>query len=480
MRKILLKMKTIPDSVISAIVYTFSTVFTRGLAIITVPIFTRIMSTNQIGQVNLFNSWYSLISVIATLSLTSGGFAVAMKEFEGERKEYVSSVLSLTSLIACILCVVYMMSPSFWNQITGLSTPIMCLMLIGFFVAPAQDFWLAHARYEYRYKLTGAISIASALFASIVSVIVVLTMKQAGNSNLVLGRLISNYIVIYGVAAIIWSYLIFSGRTLYKKKYWKLSLQLSLPLVGYSIAAQILNVSDRLMIDKMIGTSAVGIYSTLYTVSSLSLLVWNAINASFVPYMFQGIEKKDNSISKVSFFLLALYSALAVAFVLFAPEIVNILATKEYYEAIYIMPPIAGGVYLTAVSHMYSNIMIYYKKTKYIMYASIIAASVNVILNMIFIPIYGYKAAAYTTLISYIILGILEAIWGNHILKKYGKKKSLYADRKIFILSIVTIISCLLGTLVYRFYVLRYIIGIVFIGIGLKLGHSYLNSKKNS
>ena len=74
--------KSIPLGVRSAVVYTTATVFSRGLAIITVPIFTRLMSTEQIGVVNLYNTWHGLISVVATLSLTSGGFAVAMKEYE--------------------------------------------------------------------------------------------------------------------------------------------------------------------------------------------------------------------------------------------------------------------------------------------------------------------------------------------------------------------------------------------------------------
>lgn len=42
----------------------------------------------------------------------------------------------------------------------------------------------------------------------------------------------------------------------------------------------------------MVGNDAVGIYSTLYTVSSISLLVWTAINSSFIPYLYQNIEKK--------------------------------------------------------------------------------------------------------------------------------------------------------------------------------------------
>lgn len=82
MNKLTEKIRDIPNGIKSGIVYTFSTLFTRGLAIITVPIFTRLMTTDQIGLVNLYNSWYSMISVIATLSLTSGGFQLAMKEFK--------------------------------------------------------------------------------------------------------------------------------------------------------------------------------------------------------------------------------------------------------------------------------------------------------------------------------------------------------------------------------------------------------------
>ena len=50
------KLQKMSESAKSAIVYTLSTVFSRGLAIITVPIFTRLMTTDQIGEVNLYNS----------------------------------------------------------------------------------------------------------------------------------------------------------------------------------------------------------------------------------------------------------------------------------------------------------------------------------------------------------------------------------------------------------------------------------------
>ena len=141
-----------------------------------------------------------------------------------------------------------------------------------------------------------------------------------------------------------------------------------------------------------------------------------------------------------------------------APEIVQILATEEYYEAIYIMPPIAAGVFLTCVSNMYTNVLIYYKKTQYIMLAAIIAALSNVILNFIFIRKYGYMAAAYTTLFAYIILSAGQGICARMVCDKVrGKQNTVYNDNAIALMALITIIISLSGLVFYENRLLRYI-----------------------
>lgn len=465
-KKCIDKVKKIPNGAKSAFVYMLATVFSRGLAIITMPIFTRLMTTDQIGEVNLYNSWYSMISAIATLSLTAGGFSVAMKEYENERSEYISSVLTLTSIIASIFSIIYFVSPNFWNQMTGLSEKLMILILIGLFFAPARDFWLAQQRYEYKYKLSGLIMIASALLASTFSIIAVLYLNNENSTHVAEGRLFGNYLVIYSVAFVIWIYLLFRGKTFVNFNYWKFSLKLSLPLVGYSIASQILNVSDRMMISQMVNNSAVGIYSVLYSASSLFTMVWTAINASFVPYLYQNIGKRNKDIKKMSFILLFLYAGVAIAMVYLAPEIVAILATPDYYEAIYIMPPIAAGVFMTSVANMYSNILLYLKSSKYVMFASAVAAILNLVLNYICIPRFGYMAAAYTTMFAYLIMLLLLATWAKRMYKKQKKYQleEIYDNRKIGILSIITITLLLLGMIIYRYSFFRYIcVGVLII-----------------
>lgn len=474
MIKLASKIKKIPVEVKSATVYTFSTLFSRGLAIITVPIFTRLMSTSQIGIVNLYNSWYSMISAIATLSLTSGGYVVALREYENDRNGYQSSVLSLTSIIAVLLAITYFVNPTFWSRVLGLPKGLIVLMLIGFLFAPARDFWLARQRYEYKYKLSGIVMMGSALLASVLSILVVVKLSKIDVTIVAEGRLYSNYIIIYGVSAVIWIYTFFKGRTFVNKEYWKLSLALSLPLVGYSISSQIMTVSDRMMISQMVDNSAVGIYSTLYTVSSLSLLVWQAVHSSFVPYIFRNIEKDNSGIKRVSAQLMTFYAVVAILMTFLAPEIVKILATKEYYEAIYIMPPIAAGVFFTSFANLYSDIAVYYKKTKYVMYPAIIAAVSNLVLNYIFINLYGYMAAAYTTLFSYILFALFQGIWARKICKEHGiKTGTIYNDKFMIMLAIITTAISLIGILLYRHTFLRYcaivILGVIIVFVGRKV-----------
>lgn len=471
MRAILNKIKKIPVGFKAAGVYTLASVFSKGLSVITVPIFTRIMSSTEIGVVNLYNSWQSMLSVVVTLSLTSGGYTAALREFRNERDQYQSSVLSLTSLMALLTAAIYMIRPSFWNGLTGLPVSLSVLLLVVFFLMPAYDFWLARQRYEYKYRLAAGLTAGMALLASAAAVAVVLYMDAHQQEQVAVGRLYASNTISYLVAGTLWAILILRGKTFYHKAYWKYSLQLSIPLIGYALANQVLNVSDRMMISHMVNNSAVGIYGTLYTVSSLSLMVWGAINSSFIPYLYENIEKKNTGVKKYSQMLMGSYAIIAVLLTFVAPEIVRILATEEYYEAIYIMPPIAGGVFLTCVSNMYSNVLIYYKKTPTIMVSAITAAVVNVVLNFIFIARYGYMAAAYTTLVAYIVLAVMQMLGARKVCReKRGDDYEVYDDKAVAVMAAVTIALSLGGLLLYGHTVLRYAV----IALGCVLGAAFV------
>ncbi len=462
------KFKSLSPTAKSALVYTFAGLATRGLSIITVPIFTRIMTTAEIGTINVFNSWYTMLTVIVTLALTSGGFLVCMKDYADKRDAYTSSVLAITSIMAILMGGMYFISPEFWNHMLNLPTELVLLLLVGLLVTPARDFWLSKQRYELKYKAVAFVSFGTALIATLFSIICVIWAKKHGVEHVDSIRLYANYLIVYGTALVIYIYIFVKGKTFYNREYWKSSLILSVPLIGNSLANQVLSVSDKTMIGSMVGNAAVGIYGTIYNVSTLSTIVWNAINSSFIPYMFQNMDTENGkkNVKKYVNYILLAYALLALAMTLVAPELIRLFATEEYYEAIYLMPPIAAGIFMISLGNVYSNVLLYYKKTQYIMIASISAAVLNVLLNAWLIPIFGYQVAAYTTLIAYFVMVIIECVVVSIVEKRLGHKNT-YDNRFIFLIATVLMVLSMLCNLIYGLIVFRWSIIIIGIIVGL-------------
>ncbi|MCR5368472.1 oligosaccharide flippase family protein [Eubacterium sp.] len=448
----------------ASVIYTISSLINKGINFITIPIFTRIMTTEQIGIVNTYSSWHSIFSVIACLSLTAGSFSVAMHQYKESRSEYQSSVLGLTIVSSAVLTIIYVLFFNQINKLLGLPWQLNVLMVAGFFLQPATDFWMARQRFEYKYKICALVSSVTAIVSSIFAVLTVLYLNKNGLTNLAIGRLYATYVVNYLVAIVIFVSVFKEGKVFYDKEYWKFGITLSLPLIIHTLSKQILDVSDRIMIQKMIGYSAVGIYGTLYSISSLSLIVWNSINMSLVPFTFSNLEEGsegEKKLNSVAIPVVLIFGVAAILFAFLSPEIVKIIATDEYYEAVYMVPPVAAGIYFTALYNLMGNVLLYHKKTKYIMYATIIAAAVNVGLNYIFIQIYGYMAAAYTTLFSNIVLAVSQYLMAK---KVHGNIP--YNSKYLFIISLSVTLIVLSCNILYAYSLIRYLtIGIILITV---------------
>ena len=301
-----------------------------------------------------------------------------------------------------------------------------------------------------------------AVLSSLIAVICVLYANSIGFKEIAKIRLFSQNIIVYLVALLLGIRILMRGKKIISIKYWFFSLSLSLPLVGNTIAGQILGVADRTMISKMVNNDALGVYGTLYTISSLSTIIWGAINSSFVPYLFDNYnnEQKYDDIKRISNSLMFIYAVASLGLTLIAPEIVRVVATKEYYSAIYIIPPISAGVFFIAVSSMYSNILILFKKTSFIMISSISSAAINLVLNYFCIKRWGYIAAAYTTFIAYTYMAILQCFVANKISRKVLNRK-IYDDNKVFSIAVLTVLGCALSIGLYKFNIVRYIVMII-------------------
>ena len=437
--------------------YMLASVLTKGINILTLPVYTRLLSTTEMGIVTGFNAWYSILYPIVTLSLATASLSVAMIDYKSQREKYQSVCLAISSISSLLFLLGYSILARPINDLTGMSAPLFLTQILLFMFNPALDSWYIKQRFEYKYKSVLIMSASITLLSVLVSIGAIYTCRDKGVSSLGTVRIISQNGVIVVFAIVIWVYIFIKGQHAFDLSMAKYALKLSVPLIIHSLAKNILDASDRLMITSLCGESDAGIYGTVYNISLMATIIWSAINSAIVPEMFSSLEKKDyNRIRKTTVRVLLIMGSSIILSTIIAPELLQVLTTKEYYSSVNIMPAVMIGVYFTAVYGLYGNVLMFYKKSFLVMIATIGAALVNIVSNYIFIKQFGYQAAAYTTFISFILLAVLELI-----MKKRVVKEQIIPIRFLVFFSISLILVCLCMIMIYPYRWLR--LGIVLV-----------------
>lgn len=470
--------KELPVSVKAAFWFVICNFLQKGISMITIPLFTRLLSTEQYGLFSVFQSWYSILGIFTSLNLQDATFNTGMVKYPEDKDNFTLSLQSLTTILTVILFVVYILNRDFWNELFNLPTILILVMFMEFLFIPAYSFWSARQKFEYKYVALIVSTLFIAIACPSVAIIAILHSSNKGEARIISFCLVQ---AIIGLAFYILN--IHRGSKFVKIEYWKYALSFSIPLIPHYLSMTVLQQSDRIMIANMVGNSEAAIYSIAYNVSQIVLLVTKAINNSYIPYTYKSIQsKKYKSLKENSNRLVTVIAGMIVLLMLVGPEIIRIFATPDYYDAIWIIPPVSMSVFFMFLYPMFSNIEFYYEKSSIAMFSSIIGAIVNVILNYIFIPLFGYIAAGYTTLICYIIFVLMHYFGMKKVLKQNKVSEKIYDIRFFVVLSIIMFALMLVILMIYQYIYIRYsLIVILFVFLFVfrkKIFEIFVNLKK--
>ena len=162
------------------------------------------------------------------------------------------------------------------------------------------------------------------------------------------------------------------------------------------------------------------------------------------------------NIGKVSYTLLCIVAALNIILMICAPEIIAIMAPPSYNEAIWVIPPVAMSVYFMFMYSLFANFEFYYEKTHFMMIASVSGAILNIVLNYIFIRIYGFIAAGFTTLACYIFYCVAHYLVMKHILRTALPHYVIYNMKTISLITGVFVVLGFSSLILYSYPVERY------------------------
>lgn len=445
--------------------YTVSSITVKAITVLTTPIFTRMMTTSDYGIATTFISWYTLLLVFSSLNLTYS-IGRAKLDFPGKLDEYVGSMqlLSFLTTIAVSGLSLFLLKPI--AKFMELNEMLVLMLMLYLLFAPTISFTQSKYRYQYQYKA----NIGIALYTTVSSVLITLPFMLFFREDRYYARVLGTVLPAVVLSCVFWLKS-FRGKTIKpNKEYWKYGLAISLPLILHSVSLNILSQSDRIMITKFSGTEYTGIYSLAYSYAILINIVMHAVNEAWLPW-FHDTYFANNlaSIKKNVKPLVALGCMLGIGCIAIAPEAMKILGPIEYQAGQWVVGPVTIGVVCQFIYQQYVHIELHLKKTKYISFGTMLAAGLNIILNLYFIPRYGFVAAAYTTLFCYLVLMGVHFAITRKLLKVH-----LYDDKYMFGAIFVIAGIAVVFMSLYSTIVVRYALLIVFCVVYLFANRKYI------
>lgn len=426
----------------------------KGISTISTPIFTRIMSVEEYGQFSVFLSWLGILTVFVSLNLSSGVYTQGLVKFEDDKKIFSSSLQGLTALLAVAWTLTYMLFAPFWNKVFSLSTTKMLMLILLIWVSSTFNFWATEQRISDKYKLLVTVSLIASLVQPIVGVIFVQL-----STNKVDARIISMVLVELVCFGWCFIYQVVRGKKVVSRKYWGYALAFNIPLIPHYLSQTLLNSADRVMIERIVGAEEAGIYSLAYSISLLMTLFSNALLQTLNPWIYKQIKaERTKNISPIAYLSLIMIAVVNLLLIVIAPEIMSIFAPKEYADATWLIPPIAMSTYFMFSYSLFACFEFYFQKTRLIAITTFLSALLNIILNYVAINIFGYYAAAYTTLFCYIFYAVFHYLAMSKICRENKRIDNPYKPIFLVLISLSFVLVGFALMFTYELIIVRYLL----------------------
>jgi O-antigen/teichoic acid export membrane protein len=400
------------------------------LSFLLVPLYTAVMAPGLYGEVSLIFVWFAIFNVILAFGMETAFFRFYSKE---ANKESVlsTSLLSVGSSTLIFLIAAFAMRESLANllniELRYIGYFILILCLDAFVIIP-----FAKLRAEEQPGVYAIIKIANVCTNIGFNLFFLLVLPKLALSDTE-GIWNALYVPDYEVSYILISNLIASAITLLilSPNYFRLQrgfdtglfkrmLRYSLPVMVAGIAFTINEVFDKYLLTELlppdIAKSEMGTYAACYRLTMFMTLFATAFRLGIEPFFFSH-SQSDNpkrAYAQITNYFVVLGSVILLMVVVFA-DVLKVLFIRDeaYWEAMAIVPIVLLANFCLGIYH---NLSVWYKvtdRTRFGAIISVVGAILTIVINLMFIPLYGYQASAWATLAAYGTMMLLSYALGR-------------------------------------------------------------------
>lgn len=382
---------------------------TQVAAMLLLPIYTRILTPDDYGQIAIVTLVTSVIAI-----LLNGGqntaffFFYFQRETPDARRQLTGTVVIylLVSAAVFLLLLIVFGEPAaalLFKDVT--LWPLLQVALVGTFFDAGNQIPFATFRAEQRAAQYAALSILRFVINVTLNIIAVAVLRW-GVVGVIYANLLTS-VLFFGAClglrwhAIAWTVDFSLLRPL---------LRFGLPLVPGALASWALNLSNRFFLERYADLHQIGIYAVGYSIAGVVNMLMGWFNTAYAPYVFSiaGQPGAKTVYARMMTYALTLFTLVGLGLSIFASQALLLLATPSYYGAASVVPLIALAHLFYELDYILSFGLNLANKTAYYSFIMGAGAVVNLMLNFILIPPFGIMGAAVSSALSYGLLPIID------------------------------------------------------------------------
>ncbi len=392
-------------------------VILNGINFFTIPIFTRLLGTENYGVYTIYASYQAILVIFMGLQ-TQAIIAPTSIYYAGEnRDKCFSNALTISLLSSLLLSAVIGVFIVPISQFTGLSVTMIIIMLLHSIGMVGAQWALFKFTYDKQAKTNFFVSVGIAASGVLLSLLFIQSLMK--DEKPYLGYALGHAIPYVIAGAVFFVYFLAKGKSFFSKKEWAFCLALCLPIVFHGLSNTLLHQCDKVMIQKFMGDSAAGIYGFAVSFANVMNIIFNALNTTWVPFYHDDIKanRKEQLKTKTKNYVF-LYTCLSIGFIMAMPEVVKLFAQSDFWPSIKLIPILVVGIYFAFLYTFPVNFEFYHKKTKTIAIGTSLACVANILLNYFLIQQFGMVGAAAATLLSYALLYLFHLFIARVVIKE--------------------------------------------------------------
>lgn len=368
------------------------------------PLYTHILTTDEYGISDLIFTLGQLLLPFVSLAIFNGLLRYGlMRDVKPQDALCCATrVFVFGSILAIFLTPLLRIIPSI-----GVWRWFLCAYVISSFAVSNS---LVYLKVKDKNKLYALLSILQTLIL-VVCNIIFLIFLDFGVRGYLLSYIISNFVTVL-CACVLGGMFNDLREAQYHSSLMKAMVLFSLPYILNDVSWWAINSSNKILIEFMIGSAALGIYTTASKIPSLI----NVVSSIFTQAWGLSAIKEYDSTNDTTFysnvfnyFFITIFGV-CIGVVSIIKVFMNVFVGDNFYEAWQYIPLLLLGAVFAAISAFSGSLLGAMKKSQNLMWTTLVAGVVNIIFNLVMIPLCDLWGAAVGTLVANVVVASIRLV----------------------------------------------------------------------